>query len=178
MQDHSTVEYRDVPGFPGYRVGSDGTVWSCKVIGSKYGRTGKWRQLKSAKTNPSGHQFVSLCRSDGIHAMLVHRLVLLSFIGPCPSGMECCHGDGNPHNNALWNLRWGTSKDNSADTLAHGTRNRGSRHGMAKVSEDIVQDIRREYATGKTTQRTLARKHGISVAAICLIIQNKTWRHV
>jgi hypothetical protein len=23
------VEYRDVPGFPGYRVGTDGSVWSC-----------------------------------------------------------------------------------------------------------------------------------------------------
>lgn len=24
-----TVEYRDIEGFPGYRIGSDGTVWSC-----------------------------------------------------------------------------------------------------------------------------------------------------
>lgn len=27
--DVSTVEYRDIQGFPGYRVGSDGTVWTC-----------------------------------------------------------------------------------------------------------------------------------------------------
>lgn len=51
----------------------------------------------------------------------VHRLVLEAFIGPCPSGMECRHLDGNPSNNRLENLLWGTPLENANDRRRHGT---------------------------------------------------------
>lgn len=56
---------------------------------------------------------------------VVAPLVLEAFVGPRPRGTECCHWDGDPTNDALSNLRWGTSKENSADQMRHG------RHGMA-----------------------------------------------
>jgi hypothetical protein len=37
-----TVSYRPIEGFPGYRVGDDGSVWSCKRPGSRAARTGDW----------------------------------------------------------------------------------------------------------------------------------------
>ena len=45
------VEYRWVPRFRGYAVGSDGTPWSC--------RRGKWKRLK---THPggSGYPYVTM----------------------------------------------------------------------------------------------------------------------
>lgn len=52
----------------------------------------------------------------------VHRLVLEAFIGLCPKGKECRHLDGNPSNNKLENLTWGTSKENASDQFRHGTR--------------------------------------------------------
>ncbi len=51
----------------------------------------------------------------------VHRVVLETFQGPCPDGMVCRHLDGNPHNNRLDNLAWGTMLENSQDRFRHGT---------------------------------------------------------
>lgn len=52
----------------------------------------------------------------------IHRLVLTAFVGPRPEGCEGCHGDGNPMNNHLSNLRWDTVLANAADRTAHGTQ--------------------------------------------------------
>ena len=42
----------------------------------------------------------------------IHRLVLETFIGPCPKGHECNHKDGNKLNNKLINLEWITHSEN------------------------------------------------------------------
>lgn len=52
--------------------------------------------------------------------LLVHRAVLLAFVGSCPEGMEGCHNDGDMYNNVLSNLRWDTPKNNRADVIRHG----------------------------------------------------------
>ena len=52
---------------------------------------------------------------------LVHRLVLTAFVGPCPSGMEGCHNDGDRSNNRLDNLRWDSRKENNLDAVVHRT---------------------------------------------------------
>jgi hypothetical protein len=121
------VEYRLIPGFPGYAVGSDGSVWSCWIPRNpKMGEC--WRRRKVHR-NRSGHLRVSL---RGKKAILVHRLILLAFVGTCPEGMEACHNGGNTTNNRLDNLRWDTRQANAADALRHGTQVVGSRAGMAR----------------------------------------------
>lgn len=58
----------------------------------------------------------------------VHRLVLLAFQGPAPEGAtEVRHVDGDPANNHLANLRWGTSAENKADQVRHGTHRNASK---------------------------------------------------
>ena len=51
----------------------------------------------------------------------VHRLVIESFTGPCPEGMECCHVNGDRLDNRACNLRWDTRTENNRDLLRHGT---------------------------------------------------------
>jgi hypothetical protein len=95
----SNVEMRPIPGFPGYQVTSDGRVWS-DVSG------------KFLKTSPDarGYFQVNLYREKRPTHILVHTLVLIAFVGPRPSGMECRHLNDNPQDNGLDNLRWGTRK--------------------------------------------------------------------
>ena len=50
----------------------------------------------------------------------VHRIVLEAFVGPCPPGMEACHGVGGQLDNRLSNLRWDTLSQNGLDTVRHG----------------------------------------------------------
>ena len=51
----------------------------------------------------------------------VHVLVMLAFVGPCPSGKEVCHNDGDHENVTLDNLRYDTRKANIEDAVRHGT---------------------------------------------------------
>lgn len=84
------VEYRGVPGWPGYHVGSDGSVWSSR----EWHGSAEWRQLRPALRN--GYLSVRLysSHSERVHAK-VHVLVLLAFTGPRPDGMQACHNNGN-----------------------------------------------------------------------------------
>lgn len=45
----------------------------------------------------------------------IHLLVLETFVGLRPKGMQGCHNDGNPLNNNLDNLRWDTPLNNILD---------------------------------------------------------------
>lgn len=177
-----TVEYREVPGFPGYRVGADGSVWSrWKQVsyGWRYGLTyvlgDKWKRLKLGR-HRLGYATVVLM--PGRKNRSVHRLVLAAFVGPCPPGMQGCHNDGNPANNNLPNLRWDTPKANQHDRKRHGTNLNGSNVANSKLTDDIVRQIHAEYATGMFSQMALARKHHITQTTVWRILHKKCWVHV
>ena len=118
------VEYRGIPGYPGYDAGDDGSIWSYWIQLPGFRVGGGWiigterRQLAQGK-NKRGYKLVGIRRGSWI-GIGVHRLVLLAFRGAPPPGMECRHLDGDPGNNQLSNLVWGTRKQNAADTIRHG----------------------------------------------------------
>jgi hypothetical protein len=51
----------------------------------------------------------------------VHRLVVRAFLGEPPDDFEVCHRDGDPTNNSVDNLYWGSVSDNRFDSVRHGT---------------------------------------------------------
>jgi hypothetical protein len=104
----------------------------------------------------------------------VHRLVLEAFVGPNPEGMVCRHLDGNPRNNHVGNLAWGTHVENGADQYTHGTRARGTRVRAAKLTEDDVRLIREST----DLSRALAVRFGVSKSAINRARHGHQWRHV
>src|ERR1044072_2359706 len=125
----STTRYLPIEGFPGYRVGDDGTVWSCWRTCPNGRFLSSWRQMKQSvqknRSNGRSYRYLNLCKGGKPTIYMVHRIVLEAFVGPRPAGMECRHLDGNPGNNNLSNLQWGTPLQNAADRKAHGKR--GSR---------------------------------------------------
>lgn len=167
----------DFLGFPGYRVGDDGSVWTRKKTGG-YGFYEQWTQLKPSPQH-SGHLRVLLM--PGRKHSPVYHLVLLAFVGPRPPGMQCRHfPDRDPANNHVENLRWGTCLENQQDRKFHGT-NRiqvGTKNVMAKLDETKVREIRVDYATGNYTMIELGKKHNICAASVCLIVNRKLWGHV
>lgn len=107
-----------------YEVSDRGRVRSlAREVG---GRAGSTRTLKgriiSATVNHYGYLKVSL-HAEGVRkTVLVHRLVCRSFHGVPPPGKELAlHGNGNKKDNRASNLRWGSSADNAADSISHGT---------------------------------------------------------
>lgn len=117
-----TEVWRDIPGWEGYySVSTEGRVKSlARTIYRPNAHRLPERILAPRVTRPSGHLRVGLYRDAAIQSAYIHRLVLMTFVGPPPEGMQGCHGDGDPTNNRLSNLRWGTASDNAQDRLRHG----------------------------------------------------------
>jgi len=164
----SSIEYRDIEGFPGYKVGSDGHVWSCRVF-NRWHRTGPWKQLRPGINKISGHRMLVL--HPGRLSIQVHRLVMNAFRGPCPAGLEVCHGDDDTSNNQLSNLRYDTHKGNMADASRNGRM-------RTKLSAAQVVEIRRRYAAKEATQVELAAQFKVRQSTISAIVRWKIWIHV
>ena len=119
-----------IPGCKGYYEASDfGRVRSTdrfvtRKNGQKHHRRGVLLKQQSTK---AGYLYLAIYIDGNKTCNFVHSLVLETFIGLCPDGMECCHGNGNPADNHLQNLRWGTHSDNMQDMLRHGTNAKRSR---------------------------------------------------
>ena len=107
----------------------------------------------------------------------IHQLILETFVGPCPEGLEACHNDGNAENNALDNLRWDTKKSNQADRVAHGTDCRGSKSPNAMIDESIAAQIKRRLADG-LSRKMVAAELNVSIHIVADIKRNRAWRHV
>jgi hypothetical protein len=167
------VEYREVPGFPGYRAGSDGSLWG------KRRRRGvllkNWRRLKGTP-DKDGYLKVILSRDDGTRRdTRINIVILETFVGPCPPGLLCCHGNGRRADNRIDNLRWDTQKNNIADKKRHGTDQSGDRATNRKVSSAQVAEIRRRRAAGESGV-ALAREFNVSPATISAIWVGRNWK--
>lgn len=165
MQDQSTItpdDRKEVDGFPRYRISKAG------VCESFY--HGKWSPLKPYKTGSTDHLTVKLYRDGKWANRRVHRLVLEAFVGPCPEGMQGCHNDGNPENNALENLRWDTIRGNMLDAVNHGT------NALTKLAPGQVDQIRVRCLAGEAYEE-VARAFGVSPANVTAIMLGKSWTH-
>lgn len=174
-----------IPGFDGYDVSDCGRVRSVDRLQTYDNVTASGkvvtttRLLRGRILRPgvvkSGHCLVMLGRG---RPKLVHALVLTAFVGPRPAGYDSCHYDGDPANNRLGNLRWGTRSDNVQDAIRHGTHRGGSgageAHPNARLSAAAVLEIR----AANDATADLAAKYGVSRSAIKAARSGKTWGHV
>lgn len=105
-----------------------------------------------------------------IKRFFVHRLVLETFVGPPPmKGMHTRHLDGDPSNNRLENLRWGTPEENSADRVRHG-------RAAKKLDPDAARAIFEMCAAGMNHAQIGARFR-VSANTVRGIWLGRIWRH-
>jgi hypothetical protein len=96
-----------IPGHPMYSVTVDGQVYS-------HHRNRFIRQTVRTY-NGSGYHRVGLLTSSSpkkYKYYYVHQLVMLTFVGPCPEGLEIDHINLDTSNNRLSNLRYVTHREN------------------------------------------------------------------
>ncbi len=160
-----------IPGFKKYKISNHGRLFSCT----------RQRLLVLQTTSNNRCRKVSLSRRGKLHHFLVHRLVLLAFVGPCPKGHECNHIDGNPKNNRLENLEWITCSANTIharDVLGHEYGRKGEASGTSKLTTQEVLQIRQLRETTDLSLEKLAKRFGVSHPTIANIIKRKTWKHI
>jgi hypothetical protein len=169
------VVFGETPGFKGYSVGTDGSVWSFRS--TRGGIRADPKRLKPFR-HPLGYVQVDCSIGSKRTKRYVHIMVMETFIGPCPEGMEVCHNPSpDKTRNVLWNLRWGTHTENSQDRPALDGYAKGEAHHMAKTAESTVVRIRRLYKSG-LKPKDIARLTGIDRGRVAVIIHGKSWKHV
>jgi len=171
---------KPVPYCPGYQVTDDGRVWSNPKPGKGWSKHGRWLRLRH---DSFGYRRVHLCAGEKRFERRVHVLVLETFVGPCPDGMQCRHLNGDPSDNRLGNLKWGTWKENVMDSVRHGTKVNppigiGEDNPAAKLTERDVRLIVYMWRTGEFTRREIAESYGISVVTVGQIVNRKTWGYL
>jgi len=173
------IEMKSIPWFPGYQITKDGRVWSEPRCGSGCPSLGRWLKPQLKK---QGYYKVTLGKIGKRYSLYIHRLVLETFVGPCPDGMECRHLDGNPRNNNLNNLRWGTRSENGKDTVKHGRCHpphyMGINNPATKLNPTKVRMIIYMYRTGLFLQREIAKIYNVSTLTISNVVTKKTWGHL
>jgi HNH endonuclease/NUMOD4 motif len=158
--------YRAIPGFPRYRVNERGRVVS-------YAR-GKRRRLRPF-TLSAGYLAVDLTHAGEKRKLYVHQLVLLAFVGPCPDGMETRHLDGNPANNRLENIRYGTPAENAQDRERHGRVASGSANGNAKLDESAAREALWLFENVTQNRAEIARRLNVGREAVRRLLSGETW---
>jgi len=177
-----------VPDFPGYEVSDlgrlrsfwrrDGKKGKGGGAGAKAVLTDSPQSIHKPGLNHNGYLQVSLRKNGKPYSRRIHRLVLLTFRGPCPPGMESRHLDGIQTRNYLTNLVWGTKKENGADKISHGNSPAGEKNNSATLSETQVIQIRSLYAQGGYSYLGLSRLFNVHKTTIAYIIRRQTWRHI
>jgi len=167
---------RAIPQSEGYLYGSDGSVWSRWGKGYRT-PTGPLRRL-AASPHKSGHPQVRVKIRGKMTSVSVATMTCWAFHGRRPKGKECRHIDGDPTNGRSSNLRWGTRAENIRDQLIHGVLACGEKVGQAKLTAAKVKIIRRLYAAGGHTYRSLAARFGVNHSSIKLVVTRATWRHI
>lgn len=174
----SPEQWKDIPGYEGYyQVSDQGRVKALAryVPERTHGRwqplpgqvfTKFWRE-RIMKTKPGANGYLrAMLRRNGKSAtVLVHRLVLLAFVGEPEPRQQACHNDGNRANNHLTNLRWDSSKNNHADKKRHGTQPFGENHHNAKLTDTQVLAI----LSDPRGPAEIARGYGVTTSCISQI---------
>ena len=157
-----------VPGFEGlYEVSDEGRV---RCLPRHRVRGGVLRPSVAGK----GYLKVQLVHKQRHEHRYVHELVLTTFVGQRPPGMEVAHGNGKRDDNRLANLRWDTRSGNFADKAKHGTATVGERHGRGKLS--AAEAIAVREATGPRAE--IAARYGIGLVQVYRIKARKNWSHL
>jgi len=145
--------WKPIPGFIGYEVSNLGRVRSY-FRRNKGKRPPFWivadEPQRILKGSPDrGYPGVGLSVNGKFYYKKTHQLIMLSFVGPCPDGMEICHNDSDPRNCTLSNLRYDTRIKNASDRCKFDDNEITDIRTRGNYGEDINK-IAEEYNTNVT----------------------------
>ncbi len=197
---------KEIPEFFNYYADTEGNIWSDKPrgrqaqLGKKFGFLRKLIPKKAGR----GYRIVCLSKEGCYYYKYIHRLVLETFIGICPKGMECCHNNGIKTDNRLENLRWDTPANNVRDNkkfdvykltiegrkrvtefhkgkiVSQEIKNKtsGINNYQAKLNEQQVRIIRAfKQLKNIPTYGEIGEIFNVSAASVSNVINNNTYKN-
>jgi len=171
--DKLRVVSATLPKFPQYIVYANGRVWS------------KFRNAWLRPTRHTcGYAEVTLYDGKGGHQpFLLHRLILLAFVGSAPTGQQARHLNDVKLDNRLSNLAWGTPQENHRDLMRNVRHNclrqtnpfraTGDRGVNTKFSDEQCEEMRRMKQSGQYTLCRICNIMDISETQLLRILKGK-----
>lgn len=172
------------PDLKGYFINKKGEIYSYKKIIRKKGEN-YYRSIIDYNSQPQeirkfvynkGYWAVKIWVNGKQKLFLVHRLLLLTFVGLPPDGYESCHEDGDRLNLSLDNLRWDTRQANMDDRKKHGNTVCGEKMHNSKLNNLQVRIIRTLYK--EIMNKDLASFFNVKPNTISQIQTRKRWTHI
>ena len=144
--------YKTIPEFPAFEISECGEI----------------RNIETSRSHPvrlNAGYYRTTIRNKTCY---VHALVMQAHIGPRPTGAVVRHLDGNPLNNSVLNLVYGTYTQNRHDMIQHGTYDR-------KLNPRKVRIIRGLAKIG-FTQKRISEIFNVHNSLICKILKGAKWQ--
>jgi len=182
MQPQSTTsleEWRPVCEFEGwYEVSDLGRVR--RIAPNPHGGMSFPERILRPCQSQNGYLAVSLsCGRDGrTQRLLIHRMVLAAFTGPFAPDEQSNHINGVKADNRRCNLEKVSRRENIRHSWVNGLQppGYGRRYPNAKLTEDIVREIRR--LAPQFSQVDLAKRFKVSQPLVSRVISRHLWAHV
>lgn len=109
--------WRNIEGYPNYRVSSDGEIKSNK--NNRHGKTDEYHAISQRVNKNTGYSQASITDGRKVKTLNIHREVAKAFIPNPENKPEVNHKDGNKQNNSVDNLEWVSHSEN----IKHGYDN-------------------------------------------------------
>lgn len=167
-----------------FSVDEHGRVWRHKRYYNSRSEPHDLKKSRIVGSNKDGYLNISLSRDPNDNSkkmmILAHHAVWLAARRKIPDELEINHKNGIKTDNRLENLELVTHVENmrhARSVLGWQPKQFGKGEGNvnAKLTDDSVLKIR---ASIGETQRALAKRFGVSQAAINSIKLRKTWKHI
>lgn len=171
--------WRPVEGLSAYDVSNLGRVRSYyKRAGRKGYRVDSTPTDLKISTIWSGYTRATLRDCGKYRYLSLHRLVAQTFLSN-PDGLpEVNHINGVKADCRVGNLEWASMSVNKLHATRAGMAG-GEKHGMAKLNEDDVREIRRRGADRKSgVAKVLAADYKVTRKLIHLILNKRIWKYV
>lgn len=177
--------WRPIAGLPGYDISSLGRLrsWRMRVLPphARYGSiSGRRTEPLIRKLNPqprTGRLTANICIDGKIRTVRIAQLVAQAFIPNPDNKPEVNHKSGVRNDNRVSNVEWVTKKANQDHATQFGLVTHGERHGIAKLTNSDVREIRRLGSIG-LSQRKIAKMFGVSQFPVSAILSGKAWKRL
>lgn len=135
-----------------------------------------WGSTKDA----CGYGRLGIMDNGKFKYLSAHRISYFLHFGEIPKDLCVIHSCDVRHCVNPKHLRLGTHNDNMQDMYSKGRRRApvGSKNPRAIVTEELVKQIRNEYVPKYGNLTKIAKKYGLSVSAMGLLINKTNWSSV
>ena len=157
--------WKSIPNFPDYSASNMGRIKRTKAGYRTY--IGK---IIAPYKCHNGYHRVSLYRNRKEYRKRIHSIIMETFIGIKPKGLQVNHKNRIKIDNRLDNLEYVTFQQNMSHACA------GEKNPSSKLKSIDVKNIR--FLSNIVPQIKIAELYNVTPTNISAIINRKIWNHL